>query len=163
MSPSTSPPVLFRSAVSNTDSRVWLLTVGLFLLLLAVLVPVPAKALICGFIGTALLIIYGIAALSQEIFELDKVRAKYRQTQSVLGISGGEWQALPAIRGVIVKYFSQYEAPSRRRMATNARPVEYYIVLLSVENRPTGIIVHKFPARQLAAAQSLAARLAAYL
>ncbi|UOQ71685.1 hypothetical protein [Hymenobacter cellulosilyticus] len=112
----------------------------------------------------SVLVLVGLGlGLSSFHFVLDKTGNRYRSCPTLLGFNLGDWQPLPSLSGITVKYFSEYPIAGRRRWQTN-NPQEHYIVMLSSKaaNR-RGIVVGKFPYRQKSQATDLAAQLAAYL
>jgi hypothetical protein len=152
----------FRSSI-NTDSRwaVSLALAGALLLLVSAQNVNRATSYLCAFIGVAALLGMAILAFSREVFEVDTRLKQYRLTYTLFGAAYGDWESLPPIKAVVVKYFSHFEKTKRTRLR-KVRPTEQYIVLLSVENRATGITVHKFALHRQDDAEQLAAQLAAH-
>ena len=73
----------------------------------------------------------------------------FRDYYSLLGWRFGRWESLPPIVGVTVKYFSEMEGGGSGRYSwgiwNNApRSHGMLIVMLSVQNKSTGIIIANF-------------------
>ncbi len=105
---------------------------------------------------------------SCEDFALDKKKRRYRTFNSLWGIRVGAWQQLPAVAGVIVKYFSAHTTPTGNGKYgwgtwTSGAAQQFYIVMLSISDSQQGVIVHKFSYVQKQQALQLATELAAYL
>ncbi|WP_303311949.1 hypothetical protein [Hymenobacter sp. BT730] len=112
---------------------------------------------------SAVLIITGLILRTEPSeFELDLPGRRYRRFTNVFGVKSGEWQPLPPITGVVVKYFSEYEIAGRRGWQVETAQI-YYILMLSVQNSPQGIIIEKFSFWQKEKALHLADSIAQYL
>lgn len=99
--------------------------------------------------------------------EMDLIRMMQRTYYTVIGQDFGNWEPLPPIAGVTLKYFSSIaknEAPSSRASwgiwnDTHKR-TEEIIVMLSVGKSSSGITLQTFPLDKLQAAQEFAQDLA---
>jgi hypothetical protein len=152
----------FRSSLTAHNRwTIPLAFVSVFLLLISTNSNSPAGRYLYVFLGTAALFTMCILAFSQEIFELDSHLQKYRMSHTLLGIAHGQWKDLPDIKAIVVRHFSQFKKPGRHRPVSD-KATGYYVVLLSVENRATGIVVHKFALHRQGEAKRLAQQLAAY-
>ena len=72
-----------------------------------------------------------------------------REYYSLFGRRFGRWQPLPPIVGVTVKYFSKVVSPTLSRYSWGIwndapRRYEKLVVLLSVKNKPVGMVVGNF-------------------
>jgi hypothetical protein len=80
--------------------------------------------------------------------ELSADRRQFRSYFGLLGLKIGRWEHLPPIVGVTLKYYSKIQRSnsrySRGILGAAARRAEELVVLLSVRNSPTGIIVGRF-------------------
>lgn len=84
--------------------------------------------------------------LTKAGMEFNADHRSFREYYSLLGWRFGHWEQLPPIVGVTVKYFSE---------VSNARPSKYswndatthhekLVVMLSVKNKPIGIVIGDF-------------------
>ena len=84
-------------------------------------------------------------ALGQTSLEISSDYRQFRDCYAWFGITFGRWQPLPPIVGVTLKYFSTIS--SRRSKynwnATTSRNEEL-VVLLSVRNSTTGMVIGRF-------------------
>jgi hypothetical protein len=80
--------------------------------------------------------------------ELSADRHQFRSYYGLLGLKIGRWQPLPPVVGVTLKYYSKIQRSnsrySRGILGAAARRAEELVVLLSVRNSATGIIVGRF-------------------
>lgn len=88
-----------------------------------------------------------------------------REYYSLFGRRWGRWQPLPPIVGVTVKYFSELVPPTPSKYSwgiwnDQARRDEQLIVLLSVQDRPVGVVVGHFAADDAPGALAFARGLA---
>jgi hypothetical protein len=93
---------------------------------------------------------------------LDVAGKRYRFYISLLQLRIGDWQPLPTIRGVTLKYFSE-RVTSGKPGRMRADKVDYYVLLLSVQNSQQGIIVKEYDLDERQEALQLAALLAQIL
>ena len=87
--------------------------------------------------------------LTKAGMEFSADNQSFREYYSLLGQRFGQWELLPPIVGVTVKYFSEMERGGSSRYSwgiwNNApRSHGMLIVMLSVKNKSTGIIIAKF-------------------
>jgi hypothetical protein len=77
-------------------------------------------------------------------FAVDKLGQNYQRFTSLLGMRFGEWNTLPPVTGVMMKYFSETPIAGRRGWQVQ-NPLGYAIVMLSTQaTNHQGVIVHKF-------------------
>ena len=119
-------PVGVAAAALLMGSTVWKA------LLLAVLLPLPWALLKAFYTGV----------------DLSPDRRLFRSYFGLLGLKIGSWQPLPPVVGVTLKYYSKLQRSnsrySRGILGAAARRAEELVVLLSVRNSATGIIVGRF-------------------
>lgn len=123
--------------------------------LLAVPVGVAVVALLAGTTLWKALLLAALLSLPWALLkafytgvELSPDRRQFRSYYGMLGLKIGSWQPLPPVVGVTLKYYSKIQRSnsrySRGILGAAARRAEELVVLLSVRNSPTGIIVGRF-------------------
>lgn len=120
--------------------------VGAFFVLATVGVPGLWSA------GVGLMLcLLGVLARSGTEFRAD--RSAYREYGELFGQRAGRWQPLRLVVGVTLKYFSSLSGgdstPSGRNSwgiwNANPRRTEELVLMLSLENSPTGLILARCP------------------
>jgi hypothetical protein len=122
---------------------------------LAVPVGVAAVALLMGATVWKALLLAVLLSLPWAVLkafytgvELSADRRQFRSYFGLLGLKIGSWQPLPPVVGVTLKYYSKIQRSNSRYstsiLSAAARRAEELVVLLSVPNSPTGIIVGRF-------------------
>ncbi|GAB2450945.1 hypothetical protein GCM10011375_36300 [Hymenobacter qilianensis] len=99
-----------------------------------------------GFIAIIIAILTGTTRKGIEV-ETDAQR--YRFFTLILGFRIGEWEILPNVQRVIMKYYSDlvtHGKPGRMRTDADQR----YIIMFSIPNSTEGVIIHKSYGRQSA-------------
>lgn len=122
--------------------------IGLFFFLVGLKIEFFVSAgigfLICLIIG------HGSSGL-----EVSADRRSMRKYYVLLGVQiGGRWEKLPSIIGVTLKYFSEITHSSSNYKTwgvwkDSSKRYEEIIVMLSVHNSSTGIILSRFPTSYL--------------
>ncbi|TGE06494.1 hypothetical protein [Hymenobacter fodinae] len=117
--------------------------------------PNIVKAAFYTVAGVALLYhslyVFGVISLAIAVFaittnkgiELDLTSRHYRLFTSSLGIRMGDWETIPAVQHITMKYFSDlvtFGRPGRMRIDKDQR----YLVMFSILNSTEGVILHKF-------------------
>lgn len=99
--------------------------------------------------------------------EVDTLRRLQRTYYTVLGLSFGRWKPLPPIVGVTLKYFSSVSHNPTPSSSTswgiwkdNFKRDEEVIIMLSIVQSSTGIIIRTVPIVELEAALEYAQSLA---
>lgn len=59
-------------------------------------------------LGSVLLLLAGAIGSSSTVFTIDKTQNRYLHSTYFLGIPLSQWQELPPLTGVVVRYFSEY-------------------------------------------------------
>lgn len=88
---------------------------------------------------------------------------RYRLYRSWAGVKLGKWQPLPPVRHVVLKYHAHRQPAPKRQWSTASQVAQQYILMLSVANSTTGIILRDYAFEQLEEARLTAATLAATL
>ena len=89
----------------------------------------------------------------------------FREYYSLFGWRFGRWEQLPAIVGVTVKYFSETTSVTPGRYSwgiwnDSPRQCEKLVVMLSVKNKPIGIVIGDFSLDDVNEAMSFAHNIA---
>ena len=103
--------------------------------------------------------------LFQAGLEVCAVPRAMREYYSLFGRRWGRWQPLPPIVGVTVKYFSELIPPTPGKYSWGVwndqpRRDEQLVVLLSVQDKPVGVVVGHFAPDEAAGALAFARGLA---
>ncbi|RTQ48222.1 hypothetical protein EJV47_17495 [Hymenobacter gummosus] len=108
--------------------------------------------------GICLLLALMPFALSKGL-EVDLPNSRLRHFTKIGGLRIGEWEELPPVSRVVVKYFSQLGTSGRPgRMRTDQEA--FWVVMLSVAGSANGIVVERLALTAKADALQLAATLA---
>ena len=73
----------------------------------------------------------------------DLSRKRYKNYSGLLGLKLGTWEALPAVSGITIKYFSEIVTsgkPGRIRQDKAG----HYVLMLSISHSATGLILERF-------------------
>ncbi|MCC3155118.1 hypothetical protein Q3A66_18490 [Hymenobacter sp. BT770] len=96
--------------------------------------------------GTIALVASLLIILTKAGMEFSEDHDSFREYYSLFGWRAGRWKLLPPIVGVTVKYFSEVSSGRPSKYSWNDAPTHYekLVVMLSVKNKPTGIIIGNF-------------------
>lgn len=96
-------------------------------------------------IGLVILALCLAPTLGQTNLEISPDYRQFREYYAWFGLKLGRWQPLPAITGVTLKFFSTVSHSSSKYSwnSTTSRHEEL-VVLLSVRNSATGMIIGRF-------------------
>ena len=111
--------------------------------------------------GSLALVACLLIILTKEGIEFSDDHRSMRNYYSLLGWRYGSWEPLPTITGVTLKYFSELVNNTNSKYSWgvwNNTPNrnEKLIVMLSVQNRATGIILGEFSMDDVNSANSFA-------
>ncbi|QDA61374.1 hypothetical protein [Hymenobacter jejuensis] len=109
-----------------------------------------------------LLLVYPITPLEQGI-SFDFTNKRYRFYTRFAGITGGQWDALPDIVRVVLKYYAYGTTTTTKVGQVVNKKHAGYILLLSVRDSAQGIVVQEYDLQKRREAVEKAALLAQYL
>ncbi|MBD2716370.1 hypothetical protein KBK19_15120 [Microvirga sp. STR05] len=88
------------------------------------------------------LILAILAATEHKGIELDLKTRQYRLYTSILGLRMGDWEPLPEVQHVTMKYFSDLVTSGRPgRIRTDQ--AKRYVVMFSLPNSPQGVVIQQ--------------------
>lgn len=121
---------------------------------------------VVAFVGLFLLVKLAAKA-GRTTVEFSADHRQYRQGWQLLGLQTGTWKPLPPVVGVTLKYFSTTSSEpvagidSWGTWNTSTTRHEKLVLLLSLQNSATGLIIDEYGPDDLAAAREAAQALAA--
>jgi len=92
--------------------------------------------------GIICLIACILSATSTKGLDVDIRACNYRLFTFLAGYKLGDWERIPEVQSVVMKYYSDFVTPSRaRRAPINQGP--RYIIMFSVADSSQGVIVYQ--------------------
>ncbi|UYZ63612.1 hypothetical protein [Hymenobacter weizhouensis] len=109
------------------------------------------------YLGAVAMVVLGVVPVlarnrMMTTLEINHSSGRYRICSHVLGLQRGQWKKLPLVQRVVVRYFSEYVAASSDYQEGDFQQAREYILLFSVPDSPTGVILYRHPVREQAVA-----------
>ena len=94
----------------------------------------------------------------------DLKNRRYKLFRSWAGLRIGAWQKLPTIQRIVIKNYSYaHTSDSKYNWSARTERIKEYVLLLSIANSRSGVILRNYPDDGLEEAQLTAASLSAVL